>query len=225
MKYNYFLAIIFLTVVAVGCQTQPVTTTDSSITVQSWTSQDGNQVILRIPSEQRTDYFDNDKSRMCFRFSIRGMWNPTNERGLLVSPNGQELVGVLLLSRRDLDNYEGNNLIAKAISLHVAETDRRLNSSPIASHTDEIHTDSGNVVRWTGDWKVSQQGQDLIARIVRWLIVVNQNWVAVVTASHGSGGGDMAMKIIRSLEYSDSPDCYWPKIRPILSAPCHQCGT
>lgn len=221
----FSLAIIFLIIFTSGCQTQSSKSAEATLSVQSWTSQDGNQVILRTPSQKRTDYFDNDVKQICFRFSVEGMWNPTNERGLLVSNDGKEQVGVLMLPREKLDKIDGKDLVDKAISLHLAYNTRRHKSSPIASSTDQIQTDSGTAVKWTGEWKISHKGQDFIAQVNRWFVEINQDWLAVITASHGSGGGEMAKKIIGSLQHTESPNCYWPIIKPILLSPCVECDS
>jgi len=91
---------------------------------------------------------------------------------------------------------------------------------PKASNTEELQAPAGPVVKWIRTWELPYQVQTILAVVNRWLIEVDEDWVAVVTASLGD---DMAMKTENSLQHAEPPDCYWLIIRPVLSSPCHEC--
>jgi len=223
MKLGFVFVIVVMTFSLGGCQTQSTRPADPPIQVQSWIGPDGNQVILRIPGEEHTHYYDNDEEQICFHFSDKGMWNPIRERGLLVSQDRKDQIGILMMSTEDLENYSDEDLLAEAVASHLEDFQKRFESTPLASQTIEITATPEKNSEMDRQMEGLRDGQELIGMVNRWLIEDNQYRIAAITASDGSGGCEMATQILRSFEASQSPGCFWPRIYPILSSPYYQC--
>lgn len=176
------------------------------------------EAVLNIQREDRTYYFNNNKDRLCFGFSLSGQWKPTEQSGLLVSANGKEHAGALVLSEEDLKGLQGEDLLSRAVSAHVLSFQRAQGKPANSSVVEPFKSTYSKSIKWTGRWHFSGQGRTYIAEVVRYMVVVKPGWVAVVTASHGTDGDDSATEILRSMTISDEPDCYRSRIHELMKA-------
>jgi hypothetical protein len=188
---------------------------DDHSAVKNWSSPDDKYVLLNIPAANRSYYFDNNRERLCFTFSVSGLWGPTKEPGLLKSSDGnkQEHVGVLLLSRADLARQDGADLLARAVALHLRDFEE-LHKKP-ANNSEVSHFKSAYAgsIKWTGRWHVVDHGHIFLAQVVRYMAVIKPGWVAIVTASHGASGDNTARAMLESLKFTSEPGCYHADIR------------
>ena len=213
MKYAWFLAIIFfLCCVNICFASSQNNQIDSSHTT-SWSSSDGKNTVITVPSKNKTYYFNNDSHKLCFTFSLSGLWKATREPGLLASMDDKNQVGVLLLSEKDLEKYENKDILSRSVTAHIKSFEK-MHKSPVVNSKIEIFKSSyGQSIKWTGDWHVMHNGETFLARVVRFMVVLKSGWVAVITASRNTDADYTAKEIINSLKYTDKADCYAQELR------------
>jgi hypothetical protein len=176
--------------------------------IKGWSSGGGKYVVLRIPKQNRTYYFVNDESRLCFSFWVRGTWHPTGEAGLLEADDAREYAGALVLSAADLKKYEGKDLLARAVSLHMHEFTQRRGKAPKSSNVEAFESPFPGSIRWSAQWYFQHDGHKYLAEVVRFMAKVKPEWVVVVTASFGTDRAGTARRILKSFTTTTEPGCY-----------------
>jgi len=185
--------------------------------VINWSSPDDKYVLLNLPAANHSYYFDNNRERLCFTFSVSGLWGPTTEPGLLESSDGnkQKHVGVLLLSKADLAKQAGDDLLARAVALYLRDFEELHKKPANSSEVTPFKSGYSGSIKWTGRWHVVDHGHIFLAQVVRYMAVIKPGWLAIVTASHGANGDDTARAILESLKFTSEPGCYHADIRKL----------
>lgn len=183
-------------------------TANSGSGIKGWSSQSGKYVVVQVPKQDRTYYFVNDENRLCFRFWVRGRWHPTREAGLLEADAAREHAGALVLSTADLKKYEGKDLLAQAVSLHMHEFTQRRGKPPDTSQVEAFESPFPGSIRWSAQWYFQHDGDRYLADVVRFMAKVKPEWVVVVTASFGTDGAATARGILRSFSTTTEPGCF-----------------
>lgn len=180
---------------------------------------DGNEhVVVNAHRQQRTFYFNNNNARQCFAFSADGLWNATDEPGLLGSADEKGFIGVLLLSEEDVQEFEGDDFLSRVAS----SQQQRHGESAEEITVEQFDCCIQNAIRSTGRWTVKEKTPGMVERLeealeeyeeivlerVRYIAEVKPGWAAVVTASYTVGGDDRARSILESMRFSDAPDCF-----------------
>lgn len=210
MKSTYFgLAIVVLGVIISGpVRAAGAQKPGAGTGIKGWSSRGGKYVVLRVPKQNRTYYFVNNESRLCFSFWVRGNWHPTGEAGLLEADDARAHAGALVLSAADLKQYEGKDLLAKAVSLHMHEFTQRRGKAPKNSKVEPFESPFPGSIRWSAQWYFQHDGHTYMAEAVRFMAKVKPEWVVVVTASFGTDGADTARGILKSFATTTEPGCF-----------------
>ncbi len=174
----------------------------------SWSGTGDHDILLSALGQQRTYYFNSNSDRQCFSFSVDGKWFPTSEPGLIISPDKRSHVGALLLSEDELKDFEGDDLLARAVDCQQKNMEQQQGGKAENSVLGGFAGRFPNTVRWSADWQVKLNGQKFMIRAVRYLAEVRPGWIAIITSSHGAGGDDMADTMFDSLKFSDEPSCF-----------------
>lgn len=210
MRPTYFalLVVVLAAVISGPVRAADAQRSGAGTGIKGWSSQGGKYVVLQVPKQNRTYYFVNDESRLCFSFWVRGKWHPTGEAGLLEADGAREHAGALLLSAADLKQYEGKDLLARAVSLHMHEFTQRRGKAPENAKVEPFESPFPGSIRWSAKWYFQHDGHRYLAEVVRFMAKVKPEWVAVVTASFGTDGADTARHILKSFTTTTEPGCY-----------------
>ncbi len=171
--------------------------------------------VIPIPSENRTYYFEINKNLLSFSFSLPGMWQRTNQTGLLTSTDRKKQAGVSLGPGTDVKGYQGKDLLARAVSATVIFNEKRHGKPADSSKVVPFKSNYSGSIKWIGRWNFTRGGKRYIAEVIRYFVEVKPDWVAVITASHLTNGHDMALQIIKSISVTDNPDVYRQRVREL----------
>lgn len=183
--------------------------------VKGWASDGGKYVVLWVPRQNRTGYFVNDASRLCFSFWVPGRWYPMPEPGLLEADHAQAYVGAWVLSAAQLKNYQGKDLLSRAVSRHLQQFEQRFGRAPKSSRVESFKSSLAGSIRWSADWDLDRGGHTQLAEVVRVMAKVKPGWVVVVTTSHGTDGAATARDILKSFTTSSESGCFRGEIRKL----------
>lgn len=208
---------IFITVTIIY---SPLSKADDRIPVKYWQSKDKQAVLLAFPTKKETYYFDNDSSRLCFSYKVKGIWRPSGTRGLIWSERRHAVLGVLLYNEQELKKFRGNNLLEQAANLQAYILYRHSGIHPQTSIR-PFATAYPNSFKWTARWNTRLKGEKVIAVAIKYFVVLNSGWLIQVTAGHQAGGDTTARAVIDNLRTTKQPGCFWPRIRKFTSERRH----
>jgi len=183
-------------------------------TTVTWLSPDNKHVHLSAPSKKRTYYFNNNDQRLCFSFSFQDIWYPSGYPGRFIAPNQYDHGGLELLSEHDLERFQGEDIIARAVSCQNSELEASGEAKVTGSSKEDLECAFQNTIKWTTDFALQIFGQTVQGKNPYYLSEVKPGWVAVVQAVRGDNKGDdeMAHDLFASLTFSDGPDCFAQEI-------------
>ena len=171
-----------------------------------WISGGGEHVVLHNLKQQQTRYFHNNSDGLSFGFAVDGIWNPTEEPGLLQSVDGKNQVGALIWSEEFLQKYKGKDLVTRAATCQREFMNKVRGTKAKKVKTSDFGSRYPDSIRWRGEWPFKMYGQTFTAEVVRYIAEIRPGWVAVVTASTGAGGDDRARNIFDTMEFFEEPD-------------------
>jgi hypothetical protein len=188
----------------------------SSVT---WSSLDDTYVAINALGENRTHFFSNDPERICFRFSIDGIWATMNMPGTFAGPNGFDAIAVELVGAFELTDFPGDDLLERLIN-----GKRELLQYEAAGEVRirEIR-DMENV--YPGARQVFYEvpyealpGLTATSTMSFYVADVTTGWAALVHASRNmkSGDDDLAKAVLESIRLSDDSDCFHDEISELL---------
>ena len=178
-----------------------------------WVRPDGREVIVVLGSKDiRTHYFGNDSSRLCFRFSVPGAWQPTGELGLLESGDDKQRVGVAVYSPEDLSGATGPAAIARTSELLVRGSEQ-LGTPLEERELTAFDSSRPGAMKWRASLRPVIGGEPLRAVMEKVLLEIVPGWVAQISASGTSDDSQLFRDVIQSLEMTRGSECYWPLIR------------
>ena len=165
-----------------------------------------------IPTGDGMSYFNNDSRRLCYTFSVPGQWVAARQPGMLRTPDTTAIVGVALISERELPASTTEDLVTRAARDLTASYERDL-GRPLTGvriiPADEIRP---GAKRWQPDDPVTKAGRlGMLPPAV--LVPLRPGWVAQLTAVGTRDDEAMLRHLLASLQTSDARDCYWPTIR------------
>lgn len=188
-------------------------------TTVSWLSSDNEHVHISVPHRKRTYYFNNNDQRLCFSFSMEGIWHPSVYSGQFIAANQYDHGGIDLLSEQDLEGFEGEDIIARAVNYQTMELEKSGEAKVISSSKEDLECAFENTIKLTADFSLQLFGQTVHGKAPWYLSEVKPGWVAVVQAVRGNNKGDddMARNFFDSLTFSDDPDCFSQEIAQITN--------
>lgn len=183
----------------------------SDVQGQYWMSPDRTEVLLSFPEKGEAYYFNNNRSRLCYTYKILGKWQPTAESALLRSADGRAVVGVLLFSAQELDEYVGNDLVTRA-SNRITKIYEKSVGKPLANVKLEAIPRVG-AMKWSATLTVERGRQRKEMQTSKIFAEIVAGWVAQITVSGTSDDDGLALHILEILGTTSEPECYWPLIR------------
>lgn len=215
MRLSSLITAITLLGYSMTCNALSPNETKEEPRIKVWSTKDNAQVVINVPRENVTYYFNNNEDRLCYSFFLRGDWKPTSETGFLVSEDGEMSAGVLLLSNTDLEAHQGEDLLSRAVSLHLADFTRRAGNPAASSKVESFESVYDNSILWIGQWHLPRKGEEYIAEARRYIAEVHPGWVVAVTASKRGRCDECARNVMKSLSVTSEPGCYLGKIQEL----------
>lgn len=168
-----------------------------------------------VITSERTVYFNNDTTKLCYTFSLPGEWEPAQQSGALRTRDHKRVVGVLFYSADSFDGIEGVDIITRAAN-HITREHEKTVGRPLKATLAPFEGGRHGAMIWeipeTVEW-AGLQGK-IPPKI---LASFPPGWVVVLTAT-ASGATEservsLARQMLETLSVIQNPQCYWPLIR------------
>lgn len=180
-----------------------------------YVSPDRIEVLLIFPERNESYYFYNNSERLCYTFKLPGSWLPGRATGLLRSKDGQAEAGVLIIPEKDLEEFEGSDLVARAVKLITQIHSDLLAKGKLPEQTKVVPHESNKwpgTKKWTATWIVKKNEEEHELQARKLFVQVHPKWVAQITVLGSSDDESMANELLGTLSVTDDPQCYWPFI-------------
>jgi len=196
-------------------------------------SEDDTEAVIQTKST--TYYFNNNSARMCYTFSLPGIWQPSETQGLSFltreDPDFEikqrdkgsrgfrlwsgDVGAVWLYSPEDLVMYKGDDPISKAANSIVTFSEHAFDDFK-AMGVELVPYDSSwpdaKMLRITCTIKAIDDDVAVDSEIIKVLVEVAPGWVAQLSASDDK----IFHSILETLSITSTPDCYWPQFFEIM---------
>jgi len=177
-------------------------------------SPDRTELFISIPEKKESYYFNNNAKRLSYTYKIPGKWKPSQESALLVSEDGRAFVGVMLYSTKELEGYEGNDLLTRTSNLITKNYQQKIGKSPASKKLVSFSSPRSGTMKWSASWhSVGKDGRPVELRTDKVLWEISPGWVAQITVNGTSDDDGLARGILETLNATSKPEGYWPFIR------------
>ncbi len=186
-----------------ACATSSSGRSTRELDVEMTSGPGGKEILVAAPD--RAFYFNNDETRLCFKFSVSGSWVASEESGLLVSrsdPN--RFAGVLVRSAQELQSVEGADMVERAARATQATYEERLGSAPVTAAFEPVSSSPGAARAWVARWNLVRNGRQVRLDVRKVFTQLEPGWVAQITASDPADEREM----LQTLGTTRDPGCY-----------------
>lgn len=204
------ITLIVISILFVGCASTINPQPDNTVEGQYRINPERTELLVAVPQKEVAYYFNNNADRLCYTYKIPGKWRSSGQSGLLRSEDGQAYAGIFLYSAKELEEFEGPDLVTRAARLLTRSYEKRLGLSIDRESLVPFKSQQSGTIKWSISWPRERGGQYRASKI---FVEIAPRWVAQITVTGAADEDALARHILETLNSTSDPECYWPFIR------------